>query len=79
MEKVTDVIVGMKDKSTYISTFYTYDYLKELIMREQVKDRLYWCMNSFTLIAKMDQETIKRTIDKMIECGDFQVMFKKIK
>lgn len=75
---VTDVVVTMKNKTKYLATFYTYEYLKSKITKEQTKGRLYWCMASFTLVQSLDFVRVKEIIDKMIDCGDFQLMFLKL-
>lgn len=81
IEKVqlaTDVVVTMKNKSKYLATFYTYEYLKNKIIEEQSKMRLYWCMDSFTLVESLDSNSINEIVEKMIDCGDFQIMFLKL-
>lgn len=75
---VTDVVVTMKNETKYLATFYTYDYLKNLITQEQSQKRLYWCMASFTLVESLESNKVKEIIDKMIDCGDFQLMFLKL-
>ncbi len=75
---VTDVVVTMKNKVKYLATFYTYEYLKTKITKEQAQDRLYWCMRPFTLVESFDDAGVKKIIEKMIDCGDFQLMFLKL-
>ena len=47
-------------------------------MEEQSQNRMYWCMASFTLVESFDCAGVKKVIDKMIDCGDFQLMFLKL-
>lgn len=75
---VTDVVVTMENKAKYLSTFYTYEYLKNKITKEQAKGRMYWCMASCTLVESLEFIRVKEVIEKMIDCGDFQLMFIKL-
>jgi len=75
---VTDVIVTMENKTKYLATFYTYEYLKKKIIKEQNHNRMYWCMAQFTLVDSFDFGRIEKIIEKMIDCGDFQLMFLKL-
>ncbi len=77
-ELVTEVVVTMENKTKYLATFYTYEYLKNKIIKERYRNRLYWCMTSFTLVKSFDLVGIKKIIEKMIDCGDFQLMFLKL-
>ena len=75
---VTDVIVTMKDEAKYLATFYTYEYLKKKIKNGREKKKLYWCMEQCTLVDSLDYSGIQKVVDKMIDCGDFQLMFLKL-
>lgn len=74
----TDVIVTMKNKAKYVATFYTYEYLKNIIIKEKSKDQSYWCMTPFTLVESIDGERMKKIVEEMIDRGDFQLMFLKL-
>ncbi|MEM9544992.1 MAG: hypothetical protein AAGA77_03420 [Bacteroidota bacterium] len=75
---MTEVIVTMKNQAKYLATFYTYEYLQKKIRNSEKKKKLYWCMEQFTLVESLELSGIEEVVDKMIDCGDFQLMFLKL-
>jgi len=77
-EGVSDVIVTMQNQTKYLAVFYTSDYLQKWLVSAKLQARLYHCMPSFVLVQKLDRESIKIVVEKMIDRGDFQLYFTKL-
>lgn len=83
----SDVIVEIEDEDShlvesYVAPFYSCTYLEDLLKghkegMEYKEGRAYMVLNE-VLVRDLQKTNLKEIIERMVEEGDFQLVFKKI-
>ena len=79
----TEAVVVFENGDTYTASFFTYQHIASLRRLHQQEDDFlngkYFWVERMVLIDLISYESIQKVIDDLIEQGDFQSVFRKLK
>lgn len=77
----TDVIVGFKNGTRWVATFFTYSNISKLAEKnrstgEFLGGKYFWASN-MVLIDEISRERIEEVINQLINAGEFEAIFNR--